>query len=98
MKVRAHVPDFIKENRSAVSHGEAPVAVIDGVCKSALHMSEELGFEQFLRDGPAIDGDEHAFGAATVVVQGPCDEFLPGSALTRDEDGALRVCDFLDDR
>ena len=81
----------------AVRHGEAPLAVADGVGEGALDVAEELGFEQLLGDCAAVDRDQHPLGTTAVVVERPGDELLAGAALSRDQHRAVGVRHLLDD-
>ncbi len=52
-------------------------------------MPEELVLEQIVGKGAAVDADERSVLAIAVEVQGLGDQLLAGSALARDQDGAL---------
>ncbi len=67
-----------------------------GVGEGPPNVAEELGFEQFLGNRPAVDGDEHPVRPAAVVVKGPGDQLLAGAALAGDQHGAVGICDLLD--
>ena len=93
---RAHVADLVEEDGAAVREAEAPFAVVDGVGEGAAHVPEQLRLEQLLGDRAAVDGDEHALGAAAAPVQGARDHLLARAALARDQDGAVGVRHALD--
>ena len=92
----AHVPDLVEEDGAAVGEGEASLAMPDGVREGALDVAEELGLEQLLGNGAAVDGDQGPLRAPTVVVECPRDQLLAGAALARDQHRALGVRDPLD--
>jgi hypothetical protein len=56
-----HFRDFIKQQRAAV--GLLELADAPGKCagEGAFLVAEQFGFEQVLRDGRAVDGDERLF-------------------------------------
>ena len=68
-----------------------------GVGEGASHVSEKLGFQQFLGYRTAVDGDHGALLATTVVMQRAGDQLLARTALSRQEDRAVRVGELLDD-
>src|SRR5690606_20736197 len=51
---KAHIPYFIKKNRSSVGGFEFSRAVFYGRCKRALHVTEQLTFDEFTGNGGAI--------------------------------------------
>ena len=59
-------------------------------------MAEELGFEQCLGQGAAVDGDELP-AAAGVVVDGARDQLLAGARLAGDQHGGHGLGDALHD-
>jgi hypothetical protein len=67
-----------------------------GPGERAALMSEQLGFDEVLRDGAAIDGDERAMRAGTALVNGACHELLAAARLAGDEDGGLGGRDLFD--
>ena len=59
-------------------------------------MAVELGLEEGVGEGGAVDGDERLARARAGVVDGARDQLLAGAALAADEHGALRARDHLD--
>ena len=53
-------------------------------------VAEEFAFEERLRDRPATDDDERAFGPLAPAVQGAGDQLLARAGLPVDQDGAGR--------
>ena len=101
LEVGAHVPDLVQEDGSAVGHGEAAFAVSDGIGECALHVTEELGLQQFFGDCAAIDRHQHPGRPGAVVVDGPGDELLAGTTFTRDQHRAVglgHLGDHIEDR
>ena len=54
-------------------------------------MAEQLGFEQILRNGGGVDGDERLVGARAVAVQGARHQFLAGARFAVDQHGGVRL-------
>ena len=50
-------------------------------------MAEQFAFQEGLRDGGAIDGDERLGRALAVLVNGPRHEFLAGAGFAADQHG-----------
>ncbi|MGB7296048.1 MAG: hypothetical protein WBC70_10705 [Candidatus Aminicenantales bacterium] len=89
----AHVSDFVQEDGPAVGQLELAHLALGGPGERALFVAEKLAFDQFLRDGRAVDLDKRFFGSHAVAVNGPGDELLPGAAFPVDENrGVSRGC------
>ena len=73
-----------------------PVAA--GVGEGALHMAEQLAFEQILGDRAEIDRDQDLVGAARAAVELARDQLLAGAVLAEDEDVGLGRPGALDQR
>ena len=56
-------------------------------------MAEEFAFEQRLRDCGAVDGDEGPFLSRAALMDGACDNFLAGAALSPDQHGGIALRD-----
>lgn len=56
-----HVADFVEKQRAAISLQGRAVALGRRACECALHMAENLAFQQILGYGCAIEGNERAF-------------------------------------
>ena len=61
-----------------------------GSRERALDVAEELAFQQGFRQGRAVDGHERIRGAATQVVDGPCQQLLAGAAFSQDQHRGIR--------
>jgi len=75
---------------------EAILTIADGAGKRAAHVAEELGLEQRLGNGAAVERHEAVYAARTVVMNRPRDNLFAGPCLAGDEDGAARRCDGLE--
>ena len=58
LDVRGHVADLVQEQRAAVGQLEFAPPPADGAGKRAALVAEQLGFDQFLGNGRAVDFDE----------------------------------------
>ena len=74
-----------------------PSRWLTALVKAPSHVAEELGFEQLLGNRAAVHRDEHALGAAAVVVDRARDQLLAGAALARDQHRAVGVGHLVDD-
>ena len=61
-------------------------------------VTEEFRFEEFLRQGAAVQGHEGARSPGTDLVQRSSDEFLARARLTTDQDRYLMSAELFDDR
>jgi hypothetical protein len=59
-------------------------------------MAEQLAFNQAFGDGSAIDSDERSVAARRARVNHSSGKFLPGAALTREDDGCAGSGDLFD--
>ena len=64
-------------------------------CESALAMTEQRAFNQFRRPRRAIEWDEVLVIAFAQSMDRPGHQLLPGSRFPRDQDGRVRIFDFL---
>ena len=80
------VGDFVQEERAAVGHFEAAHAIALGVGERALHVAEQLAFEDALGQAAGVDRDQRARGAQRDRVQRLRDQSLAGAVLAGDED------------
>ena len=80
---RAHVADFIEEQRAAFGDFEAALAGGHGTGEGALLVAEQFGFQQFGRNGAAVDGNEGPLAAWTQIMDGAGRDFLAGARTRR---------------
>ena len=81
---RRRLADLVEEDRAAVGLVEQPALLADGAGERAALVAEELGLEQRLGEGAAVDRDELP-AAAGVVVDGAGDQLLAGARLAGDQ-------------
>ena len=84
-----HVSDLVEEERPLVRLLELPHPVGHRSRKGALYVAEEFGLDQLGGDGGAVHLDKQLLPAGRAPVQSPGGEFLPGSVLSRDQDGCV---------
>src|SRR5207249_10153465 len=63
----------------------------------AVLVSEQLGVEERLGQGRAVDGDERAVAPSRALVDRARHELLPGAALALDQNRRRAVGDLLDE-
>src|SRR5262245_32746685 len=90
--------DLVEIDRAFVRVLELPGLTTMGARECAFLMAEELGLQQSLRDGGAIDLDEGPLAAHRCRVDSTCDEVLAHAALAANQNGRVSVGDALDYR
>ncbi len=87
LKCQRHVTNLVEKERAAV----APLKFTNAaaVCsgEGALLVTEQFTFQQVLRDGSAVEGQEGCLGPGAVLVDGTGDQFLAGAALAGNQHG-----------
>ena len=86
LHVEAQFADFVEEQRAAVGFLEFAQMLVAGAGERALLVAEQDGFDQVLRNGAAIDGDERLAGAFRRALDGAGDQFLAGAGFAFDQD------------
>jgi len=81
LEVYRQLADLVEEEGAARRLLEEAAPVRVGVGEGALLVPEELGFEQVLGDGAAVDRDERTGLARRARVDGAGDELLARAAL-----------------
>ncbi len=85
LHIERNVADFIEKEGAAVGRFEAADFVADRPRKGALDVSEQFTFEQGGRQGGAMHFDKRLVRPSAMIVDGPSQQFLSGSALTADQ-------------
>ena len=85
LALQAHVADLIQKEGGAVGLVELALLVLRGPGEGALDVAEQLGFDQFLRDGGAVDRDHGACRRAGLAVNGLGHQFLAGAVAAPDQ-------------
>ena len=97
---RAELAHLVEEQRAAVGQLETALLVADGPGERSAHVPEKLGFQDGLRQGPAVDRHEGPGLAPALVVDGPRHQLLAGPALAGDHHrvvGGGHLADGLED-
>src|SRR5262249_17908088 len=98
-----HFADFIQENRAGVGKFELARLVAIGASKAALHVAEQLRFEERLRKAGTVDGNEGPIRARASRMDRTRDQLLANAAFPGDQDlrvrsrDAVNLFDQLDD-
>ena len=98
MKIERHVTNLVEKQRTARRELESPHAVGQRAGKGALSVTKQLAFEQFCRNGGAVNGNEGPGGALRLRVNGAGDDFLAGACFPAYQDGRPAWRDFRDQR
>ena len=90
------ISDLVEKERAAGGLFDKADLVPHRPGERAPGVAEELAFEERLRDGGAIDGDERPAASAARVMNGLRRELFARAALAGDEDRSVRIADLLD--
>ena len=86
---RRHGFDFVEEERAAVRLSHQPDACLLRIGERATDVTEELGFDEVIGDGAAVETDERQVTPPAQVVDGPSRELLARPGLPGQHDPAL---------
>jgi hypothetical protein len=93
LRLLGEITDLVQEQGPSLGQGEAAGLVLLGVGECPLLVTEQLGLDQSVGDGGAVDRDERPIPARTQVVDRSGDQLLAGSGFAFDQDRALAVGD-----
>src|SRR6266567_8735118 len=88
LRFKAHIPDFIKEERAAVRPKEFAFFVCNCRWERSATMAEQLAFNEILRNCCAVYLYEHFILARTVSVNRTCCQLFAGAGFAKDEHAA----------
>ncbi len=91
-----HFGDLVQQQRPAFRQPKQSIAIGVRAGEGAFHGAEELAFDQFARQGGAIDLDDLALAARAESMDEVGDHFLAGSALAGNQHGHIAGRDALD--
>jgi hypothetical protein len=80
LKGERDVADLVEEQGAALGELDLALRRLDRAGEGALFVAEQLGLEQILRDGGAVDRDEGPAGAAAGGVDAAGEQLLAGTA------------------
>ena len=83
------VADLVEEEGSEVCLFEAAEAALYGASESTLLVTKELRFDQGLRDGAEVDGDEGLVGARAELMDEAGHALLPGARFAAQQDAGV---------
>ena len=83
------IADLIEEQGAAVGLLDLADPALDGAGEGAPLETEELTFEQGLRDGDTVDDDKRRIHSGRVLVNRAGDQFLAGAGGASDENGGV---------
>src|SRR5580704_920773 len=90
LRAKAHVADFIEEQRSTIRLLKLAGLVFGGAREASLDVAKKFGFDQFFRDRGTVHFHEGALAAEAGGMQRVSDELLAGAAFAVDEDAPVR--------
>ena len=89
LSLERHVADFIKKQRSAVGKLEFSLLGFAGAREGPFHVPEEFAFDQFFRNGGAVDFDKRRRRALAEEVKIAGDEFFSRATLSVNQNAAV---------
>ena len=98
LQAQRQLTNLVEEERATVRLLKEPVVGAGRVGEGPANVTEELAFEEVLRDRSAVHRDEGPSLSNADVVQRAGDELLAGPALSVQENGRLEVGDLADHR
>src|SRR6185437_5605447 len=90
LRLEAHVADLVQEQRALVGPPELALLALLRARERALHVSEELAFDQVLGNRRAIQLHEEARAALALRMQGARHQLFSGAALAVDQHPPVR--------
>ncbi len=87
LEVEGKIAELVEQQRAVVSLLEEPHACCHCTGEGPAFVPEELGLDDVRRHGRAVEDDERAFGARTLLVKRAGDDLLARARLTLDQDG-----------
>ena len=90
LRFRADGRNFVEENRALIRHLEQAFFRRNRARERALHVTEELRFEQIDGNRAGVDGDEGFLRARRSGMNRFRDQFLSGAAFAGDQHGGAR--------
>ena len=86
MRIERNLANLVEKDRAGMRELEAAASLLDGARECAFLVAKELRGNQRRRNRRTVHADECAGRPARVLVDGSCDQFLPGSGFARNQD------------
>jgi hypothetical protein len=96
LQVDGHVADFVEKERAALGCFQQTLLGLHGASERALHVAEELRFDERGHQRRTVHGGEGALLADSRVMNAFSHQFLARAALTQDQDGIFVLADLFD--
>ena len=90
LSLEAHLSDVVHEESAPVRQQHYPFLVTFRIRKRVPDMSEELVFDQLVRDGCGTDLDEAFVSPLAALVEHPGHQLLAGTAFAEEQDPSTR--------
>src|SRR5207245_9389745 len=88
--------DLVEEERAALRELELAKLALVGAGERTLLVAEQVGLDESLGDRRRVDGDEGPLAPRALMVDGPGDELLAGTALAGAQHGRRQARDLRD--
>ena len=85
LRADGHFADFIQQQRTPAGQFEITGAALRCARERALFVTEQLAFDQCLRQGCAIHGEKRAGAPGAQIVDGARSDFLAGAGFAADQ-------------
>ena len=85
LSLRLELSDFIEKHRSAHGHLDFALTISDRAGERGAGVAKQLGFQERIRNGRAVDDHERLALAGTVVVDGLGQKLFSGSTSSANE-------------
>ena len=98
LRARAQRIHLVEKERATLGQADDTTAVALGVGVSAAHVAEELGLQQAVGQGTAIDGHEGPAAARAEVMQRTCRQLFAGAGFAAQQHRGFHGCALLQQR
>jgi hypothetical protein len=95
LKARTHLANLVQKHSTVIGEFELAWLAAAGAGKRTLVISEQFGFQQFVRQSGTIHSHKRAMGSIRVPVNVAGEHVFPDSRLAQDQDVNIRLSDTL---
>jgi hypothetical protein len=89
LKLDRQFANFVEEERTAIGGLKTAYSLCQGSRKGASLMSKEFALDQGGGNRRTIDCYKPLLASGACAMNGSCDDFLPGTRFTANEDGTI---------